>query len=99
MILKKIDRMHSLFGKCEEYQCKECCHYMREKYRGKYYRKCLVYGDTQSVSSDWTGRYTACGLFNQPWDGDVEIIKLTDVKTANESIKGQISIFDLEGNK
>lgn len=68
MALRKIDLMHEQFGKSENL-CKECAHFLRERYRDKAYRKCEVYGVTSSEASDWKAAYQACGLFNQPYNG------------------------------
>lgn len=94
-MLRKIARMHSLFGESKGNKCKDCCHFHREQYRGRYYRKCLIYGDTQSETSDWAGKYDACGLYNKLYGGDIEIISIRPSKEPDEPLEGQISIFDL----
>lgn len=68
MALRKIDLMHQMLGKAEQL-CKDCDHFLRERYRDKAYRKCEVYGATSSEASDWKAAYQACGLFNQPYNG------------------------------
>ena len=91
----KIDKMHHMFGTCENHICKECCHYKTERYHGKNYRKCICYGQSNSESTDWKASYTACGLFNQPWEDGVEIYKCGIIKDVEKPLKGQMSIFDL----
>ena len=93
MLKLKIDKMHSLFGEIKDHKCKECCHYKTETYHGKSYRKCVCYGQSNSEATDWKASYTACGLFNQPWDGDIEIYKTTAIKAEEKPIKGQITMF------
>ena len=68
MALRKIDLMHRQFGKCEGHTCKECSNLDEYPYHGRTYRKCKVYGATNSEASDWAQRWQACGLFNKPWD-------------------------------
>ena len=92
-MLRKIERMHQLFGVCEEHKCKECCHFKKEKFHDKNYRKCLIYGDSHSQSTDWVGKYTACGLYNKPYEGDVEIYTIRDTQRQNEPLEGQMSLF------
>lgn len=91
----KIYKMHHIFGTCENHTCKECCHLKKITYRGKSHYKCEVYGNSQSESTDFRCSYTACGLFNQPWEDGVEIYKCGIVKDAEKPLKGQMSIFDL----
>lgn len=93
-MLKKIDRMQALFGESKGNKCKDCCHFHREQHRDRYYRKCLIYGDTQSEASDWAGKYDACGLYNKPYEGDIEIISLRQSDKHTEPIKGQLNLFD-----
>ena len=94
-MLRKIYKMHQLFGTIKDHSCKECCHLKRYTYRDKSYRKCECYGISNSSATDWTCSYTACGLFNQPWEDGIEIYKCGIVKDVEKPLKGQISIFDL----
>lgn len=94
--VKKIDMMHSMFGRIEGHSCKECSNLRGSP--GDYY-KCNVYGSSFSESTDWVQKWTACGLFNKDYDGIPikEIVKrqgrrnMLDVQT-----EGQFSFFDAE---
>lgn len=65
MMVRKIEAMHRLFGVEPEHKCGECSNLISERYHDKTYRKCKVYGVTNSEASDWAKKYEACGLFNK----------------------------------
>ena len=95
MVTRKIDLMHKMFGKAEQL-CKDCGHFLREKYRGKTYRKCEVYGVTNSEASDWNASYQACGLFGKPYDGRKIIDFVTPERKKeidNEPLEGQLDLL------
>lgn len=97
MATRKIDLMHQLFGKTEQL-CKDCDHFLRERYRDKAYRKCEVYGVTSSEASDWNASYQACGLFNRPYpyEGNPIIRYVTPDRKAeadNEPLEGQLDLL------
>ena len=94
MAIRKIDLMHQMFGKTEGL-CRDCSHYQRYHYRGKPYRKCEVYGITNSEASDWVGRYQACGLFNKsyPYKDSPIIRYLRCEKEPEKPIEGQTALF------
>ena len=69
MKIIKIDKMHELFGKSEQDQCKDCMHLIRNGYN-----KCEIYGVTRSEATDWKQKQTACGLFNKAFVSDVPIV-------------------------
>lgn len=95
MTVRKIDLMHQMFGKTEGL-CRDCSHYQRYHYRDKPYRKCEVYGITNSEASDWVGRYHACGLFNKEYSGN-DIIRYVRPESrkevVDEPIEGQTALF------
>lgn len=74
--LRKIVRMHALFGLQDGHICGECSNFVSGKYRGMILQKCKVYGMTHSTASDWAKRYPACGMFNHNYTG-VDVIKLS----------------------
>jgi hypothetical protein len=41
--------------------CKDCPHLVKNTYNKSYY-KCLAYGDSSSIATDWRLHYIACGL-------------------------------------
>ena len=77
MALRKSALMHRIFGICEGHTCGECSNLVEEPYHGRMYRKCKVYGQTNSAASDWAKRYLACGMFNKPYKGrpNIELVK------------------------
>ena len=97
MAIRKIELMHRQFGRCEAHLCGECVHLTSERYHGKTYRKCKVYGLTNSAASDWAKRWTACGMFNRAYTGK-PIINLVrpEKKTADialdEPLEGQLKM-------
>lgn len=91
-MLKKIDRMHALFGLDERHKCGECSNLVCEQYRSKILKKCRAYGLTRSQASDWAKRWTACGLFNQEYTGR-KVIELTDRENLEVPLKGQIDLL------
>ena len=92
-MLRKIDRMHEQFGVIPSKTCKDCMHL---KGGANEYKKCEIYGNTRAESTDWTMRWTACGMFNREWDGDIPIVRLNKggVKKEETQIDGQMSLFD-----
>ena len=94
MTVRKIDMMHREFGFSPGHKCKECSNFSRNKYHDHAYSKCAVYGDTRSAASDWSGRYDACGLFNQMYAGK-DIIRLVYPNSLPaEQIDGQLDLFE-----
>lgn len=95
-MIRKIDLMYELFGKADG-KCNDCKHYMVLDYHNRTYRKCEIYGITQSESSDWKASYDACGLFpdKEPKGVDKEIIRLGlgREKKQEEQIDGQLNLF------
>lgn len=69
MAIRKIELMHRLFGKSEGNRCGGCKNLERYEYGSKNFKKCTVYGVTQSIASDWALKYEACGLFNKDYSG------------------------------
>ena len=95
MTINKIALMHQFFGKGEGV-CKDCNHFLREQYRSKTYRKCDVYGITNSEASDWKASYQACGLFNKEYNGRDMIYFVTPERKHeidNEPLDGQIDLL------
>lgn len=91
-MIKKIGRMHALFGLDELHKCGECSNLVCGRYRSKILRKCRVYGLTHFQASDWAKRWTACGMFNQEYTGR-KVIELTDQKNLVVPLEGQIDLF------
>lgn len=93
-MIKKIDRMHALFGVEPCHKCGECCNFVSGRYMSKMLRKCRAYGLTHSQASDWAKRWTACGLFNQEYTGR-NVIELRGTRRGLGSTpsEGQMDLF------
>lgn len=91
----KIELKHRIFGKNEKLCCIECSHFKRKTYGSRTYRKCEVYGDSNSTGTDWKASYIACGL--APWKAytgrqTVELARAKR-KSKNDDIPGQMKMF------
>jgi hypothetical protein len=98
MMARKIEAMYQFFGRYtgkEFQQCKDCCNFIRKQYNHTY-RKCLIYGDTDSEATDWKASYEACGMFNTEYAGNriIDILKRSPKPKDNEPIKGQLTLFE-----
>ena len=91
--MRKIDAMHYFYGTGVGI-CGNCPHFTRKEW-GNVYRKCLVYGDSNSEATDWRTGYPACGLIDKPFpEEDVRIVKLIGklnrTDKTDEPLEGQI---------
>ena len=68
MKVTKIDAMHRLYGKEPGARCKDCCNLQRYTAGVHTVMKCKAYGATGSEATDWRAKYTACGLYNIPFE-------------------------------
>ena len=66
MTARKIEAMHAMYGIEPGKKCKDCCNFGSYTQSRTWY-KCAAYGDSHGASTDWAGRYMACGLFNVPF--------------------------------
>ena len=98
MAIRKNHLMYKQFGICGEHICGECSNLVSFTYRDKRYKKCKVYGITQSEASDWANKYTACGMFNKEYGARpiIELVKREAVKPEIEILDGQMHMTDLE---
>lgn len=62
--------MHQEYGAIDTAHCKTCCNLFNGGHHGKSYRKCIAYGVSHSDATDWAARNKACGLYNNPFDGN-----------------------------
>ena len=96
MAIRKQQLMYKLFGTCDGHTCGECSNLVEEPYHGKMYRKCKVYGLTNSAASDWARRYLACGMFNRTYKGRPNIELVKPVRTSKEEhrieLEGQMKL-------
>ena len=88
--------MHAEFGADYLHHCKDCSYFLQYEYRGRKYKKCKVYGITNSEGSDWLASGSACGLFpDKPYGQDKELIRLVTREAPKErQVQGQTSIFE-----
>ena len=68
MKVTKIDAMHRLYRKKPGARCKECCNLQRYIAGVHIVLKCKAYGATSSEATDWRANFTACGLYNIPFE-------------------------------
>lgn len=66
--ITKIAAMYREYGENEGAVCRDCCNYGMYNCGNHRVSKCSAYGLTHSTASDWNGGYTACGLYNMPFD-------------------------------
>lgn len=59
---RRLERMHLLYGRCEDKQCGDCRHFVSHSLAHTYH-KCLLFGVTRGPATDWRVRYVACGRF------------------------------------
>ena len=97
MTLRKHALMYAEFGRAPSGECKDCSYFRKYTFRGKTYRKCAVYGITNSEATDWLAHGHACGLFpDKPYGGDKDIVRMIAREPQEETqIQGQMSIFDM----
>lgn len=88
---EKIAFMHTFFGVCEGYKCKDCIHFEHWAVGNKTVRKCNVYGLSNSEATDWNASFTACGCCNK----ETEFKQLYRTRTQNKmevQVEGQIGM-------
>lgn len=86
---KKLIAMHKMFGKVKKI-CGNCCHLKGDK---GCYRKCELYGVSNSSATDWALSWQACGAFNLQNLPYTNIYKsLQHDKKSDEPIKGQLEM-------
>lgn len=96
MAIRKHDLMYQMFGKSEEVnKCKDCEYYTTFKYHDHTYRKCEIYGVTNSEASDWKGSAQACGLYPGTPTLHRNVIRTVNggKKRDETQIDGQMSLF------
>lgn len=57
--MERLSKMHLSYGRVDGETCGSCQHFYRPTRR---YAKCAKAGDSGGPASDWSGRWTACGL-------------------------------------
>lgn len=95
--MRKIDLMYTFFGidpQCR--RCKDCPCLVRVTPTSRAYYKRSVYGESSAESSDWAGKWMACGRFGQSLaPGENTVLyqaKGSARKPTEEQIPGQIKM-------
>lgn len=93
--MRKISAMYQWSGGTDyRHTCYECKNCKKIKKGSRTVYKCLSYGDTSSVATDWKASYIACKAFNQT-PPEIPVIKLGATKTQEPELPdGQLSLFD-----
>lgn len=91
--LRKIDRMHDMFGVEVGHTCGECVNIVRYCTKNRTFRKCAVYGITMSKASDWSKGWTACKMFGHKYSGRPVIEIATQTKEPDIPLEGQTDLF------
>ena len=86
--------MHLIYGKQPRNQCKSCCNFVRVEFGRKSYQKCKAYGISSSMSTDWVGRYMACGFHGIDFDNSNKIEVIRQGKNIDDNIplEGQVTM-------
>lgn len=63
--LKKIAYMHQAFGFTDGEKCRNCQFLRTYDANSVRVNKCMHYGDSSSVATDWRQKWDACGLFKK----------------------------------
>lgn len=94
--MRKLELMHSLFGIDSEHKCKECSNLTSREYT---FKKCKVYGRSDSEATDWCLKYEACGMFNKEYSETPikDLKKHYPREVDNTPMEGQIDLFDANG--
>jgi hypothetical protein len=95
--------MHKYYGK--EYvtyslhKCKDCSNFNKYRYRGKDYKKCSVYGESNSEATDWNNSFEACSMFNCEFVGNtlIDVLRHQCKVLPEEQLQGQITVDEWLG--
>lgn len=98
MANRKIVAMHREYGQDAAHRYADCptlCIYATSSYTR---HKCKAYGDSCSSATDWTKRWTACGLYGKPLPADhVPLMKrLPRAKQQEKPLDGQLGFLEPE---
>lgn len=97
--MKKIQAMYKCGGGTDyRHTCHECKNCLRIQKGGRKVYKCRIYGESNSAASDWKASYIACRWFDRVYLGP-PIMRMSEQKNHREEIQGQISMFDVMGEK
>lgn len=96
MANRKIEAMYREYWKDHAHRCADCQNLCIHATTSHTLYKCMAYGDSCSSATDWSKRWTACGLYGKTLAIDcVPLIKrLTSTKQQEKPIDGQISMWE-----
>lgn len=60
-----LEYMQRRFGMTDKGICRNCCHCLTRRPAGKVIHKCEVYGNSNSMATDFPVSFFGCGLFNK----------------------------------
>ncbi len=97
---KPVELMRFYYGECTVFHiCAECCNFVSHSAGRRKLFKCKAYGVTHSNRSDWSKKWSACGLFDKPVSGPVisdsakRIFSRCGIaKDQYEQVEGQIEL-------
>ena len=97
----KITAMHREYGENTAHRCADCPNLCIHATTSHTRYKCMAYGASASAATDWTKRWTACGLYGKPLPADnVPLInRLTSTKQQEKPIDGQMTFLETEEEK
>lgn len=89
--MRKIDLMYATFGidtQCR--RCRECPCLKRVVTNDRSYLKCTVYGESSAESTDWAGKWTACGRFRKPLEPGEHTVQYMAKGSARKPAEGPL---------
>lgn len=93
---RKITAMHRKYGKNTAHRCADCPNLCIHATTSHTRYKCMAYDVSFSSATDWTKRWTACGLYGKPLAADhVPLMKrLKSARRQEEPLDGQITFLE-----
>lgn len=93
--MRKIDLIYATFGvDTRGRRCRDCPCLVQVTPTSRAYFKCTVYGESSAESTDWTGKWMACGRFGKPLEpGEYSVlhmVKGNSHKPVESPLPGQI---------
>ena len=101
MANRKIQAIYREYGKDHAHKCADCPNLCIHATTSHTLYKCMAYGDSCSSATDWSKRWTACGLYGKtlPIDCFPLIRRLTRTKRQKKPIDGQMTFLETEEEK
>lgn len=95
---RKITAMHREYGIDNAHKCVNCQNFCIYATKSRMLYKCMAYGVSASAATDWSKRWTACGMYGKPLpDFHVPImVQLKCTRRQEKPIDGQIGFLEEE---